>query len=214
MKDILIYGAGGFGREVACLIRGINATSKTWNVIGFLDDNSSLWGTKNEYGEVLGGIDYLNNYSKSISVALAIGSPKIVEKIVGKINNPNVLFPNLISPSVDFADTNNYSLGKGNIIQRQCTFSCNVHLGDFNTLNSGVGIGHDAVIGSFNAFMPIVRISGEVKMGDRNFFGVGSVVVQQIRIGNDIKLSAGSVLITKPKDGNLYMGNPARKTEF
>lgn len=214
MKDILIYGAGGFGREVACLIRGINAVSETWNIIGFLDDNSSLWGTKNEYGEVLGGIDFLNNCHKSVSVALAIGSPKTVETIVGKINNPNVSFPNLISPSVDFADVNNYYLGKGNIIQRQCTFSCNVHLGDFNTLNSGVGIGHDAVIGSFNAFMPIVRISGEVKMGDRNFFGVGSVVVQQIKIGNDIKLSAGSVLITKPKDGNLYMGNPARKTEF
>ena len=62
--------------------------------------------------------------------------------------------------------------------------------------------------------MPIVRISGEVKMGNRNFFGVGSIVLQQIKIGSDIKLSAGSVLLTKPKDSCLYMGNPAKKTEF
>lgn len=212
--DIFIYGAGGFGREVACLINSINKAEKRWDILGFLDDNEVLWGSKNEYGTVLGGIDYLNNYPKSVAVTLAIGSPKAVEKVFGKITNSNVTFPNLISPEVLFADEQNYSLGKGNIIQRQCTFSCNVHLGDFNTLNSGVGIGHDAIIGSFNAFMPIVRISGEVKMGNRNFFGVGSIVLQQIKIGSDIKLSAGSVLLTKPKDGCLYMGNPAKKTEF
>lgn len=212
--DIFIYGAGGFGREVACLINSINKAEKRWNILGFLDDNEVLWGSKNEYGTVLGGIDYLNSFPQSVAVTLAIGSPRAVEKVAGKITNPNVTFPNLISPEVLFADDNNYSLGKGNIIQRQCTFSCNVHLGDFNTLNSGVGIGHDAVIGSYNAFMPIVRISGEVKMGDRNFFGVGSIVLQQIKIGSDIKLSAGSVLLTKPKDGCLYMGNPAKKTEF
>lgn len=214
MNDILIYGAGGFGREVACLINSINKTEKRWNILGFLDDDEVLWGSKNEYGTILGGIDYLNNYPIPVAVTLAIGSPRAVEKVLGKITNSNVTFPNLISPEVLFADKQNYSLGKGNIIQRQCTFSCNVHLGDFNTLNSGVGIGHDAVIGSFNAFMPIVRISGEVKMGNRNFFGVGSIVLQQIKIGSDIKLSAGSVLLTKPKDGCLYMGNPAKKTEF
>lgn len=214
MKDILIYGAGGFGREVACLIKSINAYSDTWRVLGFLDDNASLWKTRNEYGEILGGIDYLNNYSHQIAVALAIGSPKAVEMIYGKISNNKVLYPNLISPEVLIADENNYFLGEGNIIQKQCSISCNVHLGNFNILNSGVGIGHDVSIGSFNSFMPVVRISGEVKIGERNFFGVGAIVVQRLKIGRDVKLSAGSVLLTKPKDGYLYMGNPAKKTEF
>lgn len=214
MKDILIYGAGGFGREIACLIRNINKKENSWNLIGFLDDNESLWGTTNEYGKVLGGIDFLNSYQDDIAVTLAIGSPKAVSLVVGKISNPKVSYPNIVSPDVLFADENNYYLGKGNIIQRQCTFSCNVHLGDFNTLNSSVGIGHDAVIGSYNAFMPAVRISGEVKIGDGNFFGVSSVVLQQIKIGNNIKLAAGSVLMTKPKDENVYMGIPAKKFQY
>ena len=40
MKDIAIYGAGGMGRETACLIERINkASPKTiWNLIGFYDD--------------------------------------------------------------------------------------------------------------------------------------------------------------------------------
>ena len=46
MKDIAIFGAGGFGREVACLIRIINesASEPKWNLIGFFDDNPELKG--------------------------------------------------------------------------------------------------------------------------------------------------------------------------
>ena len=39
MKDIAIYGAGGFGREVACLLRRINEQAPKWNLIGFFDDD-------------------------------------------------------------------------------------------------------------------------------------------------------------------------------
>ena len=75
-------------------------------------------------------------------------------------------------------------------------------------------LGHDAQIGSYNSFMPAVRVSGEVKIGDCNFFGVASIVLQQLRVGSEVKLGAGSVLMTKPKDGSLYIGVPAKKTDL
>lgn len=102
MKDIIIYGAGGFGREVACLVRLINEHEAQWNLIGFLDDNRSLTGTANEYGTVLGGSDWLNSYDKPVAVAIAVGSPRAVESIANKITNPLVEFPNLIAPTVTF----------------------------------------------------------------------------------------------------------------
>ena len=92
MKDIAIYGAGGFGREVACLIRIINEKNPTWNLIGFFDDGIEK-GTKNEYGEVLGGITEVNNFSEPLSIVIAIANPKIVSKIVTNITNLNVDFP-------------------------------------------------------------------------------------------------------------------------
>ena len=42
MKDIAIYGAGGFGREVACLIKRINEKAPTWNFIGFFDNDPNI----------------------------------------------------------------------------------------------------------------------------------------------------------------------------
>lgn len=40
MKDIVIIGAGGFGREIAWLIEDINEVKKEWNIIGFIDDSA------------------------------------------------------------------------------------------------------------------------------------------------------------------------------
>jgi len=209
MKDIAIYGAGGFGKEVACLIKQINEKESTWNLIGFFDDNEILIGTKNEYGKVIGGIDFLNAYESDLAVVFAIGNPAIVKKIVGNVKNKNISFPNLVAPDVTFLDNDNFSMGFGNIICSRCWISCNVHLGNFNILNVCVTVGHDARLGDYNSLMPCVNISGEVTVGDENFFGVSSVVLQQKKIGNNTVVGGNSMIIKNTKDGRTYMGNPA-----
>jgi len=208
MKKIAIYGAGGFGREVACLINKINEQSPEWELIGFFDDGIEK-GTKNEYGIILGGIDEVNSYSEELAVVIAIASPKIVEKIIGNIISSNIHYPNIILPDVIFLDKDNISIGKGNIICSGCLLSCNVSLGNFNILNGFIPIGHDTCIGSYNSIMPAVKISGEVRIGNRNFFGVNSAVLQQIKIGNDTIIGANSLILRKTKDGMTYVGSPA-----
>lgn len=215
MKDIAIFGAGGFGREVACLINIINKEVPTWNLIGFFDDSPSLKGQMiSHHGPCLGGLEELNNYPKELGVVIPIGSPEVVKKIAESITNPNISYPNIIHPDFKIKDPLTFKIGKGNIIQDGCSVSCDVTIGDFNVFNGGVVFGHDDVVGSYNSFMPAIRVSGEVVIGDVNFFGVGSIILQQIKIGNGIRLGAGSVLMTKPKDGKLYMGNPAKKIEL
>jgi len=215
MKDIAIYGAGGFGREVACLINRINQKEPTWNLIGFFDDNKELKGKMvSHFAPCLGGIDDLNDYPKPLSITIPIGNPKTVRFIYEAIKNPNIIFPNLIAPETIIADPVSFELGIGNIIQTSCSFSCDVSIGNFNVFNGWVALGHDDKVGSFNTFMPETKISGSTSIGNDNFFGVGSIVLQGIKIGNEIRLGAGSVLMTKPKDGVLYIGNPAVKFKF
>lgn len=213
MKKIAICGAGGFGREVACLINKINEHKPEWEIIGFFNDGTGK-GTRNEYGEILGGVDELNDYPEELAVVIAIATPKIVEKIVKEITSPHIYYPNIISPDVTFLDKNNVEVGKGNIICSNCLISCNVTIGDFNILNGFIAVGHDSKIGDFNAIMPSVKISGEVIMGDRNFFGVNSVVLQQIRIGNDTVIGANSLILRKTKDGMTYIGSPASVVKY
>lgn len=215
MKDIAIYGAGGFGREVACLIRIINESLKEprWRLVGFFDDGVEK-GTSIEYGRVLGGIDELNAWNTELDVCFAIGNGSAIEKIVNKVNNPVVCYPNIIHPDVYFFDRATMKFGKGNIISKGCSLTTLITVGDFNLMNGDVTVGHEAVIGNYNTFMPGVRVSGAVNIGNNNFFGVNSVILQQLKIKNNTKLGAGSVLMTNPKEGGLYIGVLAKRTDF
>lgn len=212
MTDIAIFGAGGFGREIACLINRINKLQPdTWNLIGFFDDDDKVWGTCNEYGKVLGGMDVLNQWDKPLDLVIAIGNPSVLELLVGKIQNHNISFPNLIDPNVEFMDKEHVEMGKGNVICMRCTISTNVKFGNFNLLNVAVGVGHDVSFSSYNVVMPNVNISGGVTIGDSNLFGVKSTVLQYLKVGDRVKIGACSLLMRNAKSDNLYFGIPAER---
>lgn len=212
MKDIAIFGAGGFGREVACLINRINKKHPdTWRFLGFFDDDEKIWGAWNEYGKVIGGMETLNQWEKPLNIAIAIGNPSVLELIVGKINNPNISFPNLIDPNVEFMDMEHVEMGRGNVICMRSTISTCVKFGDFNLLNVAVGVGHDARLGNYNVVMPNVNISGGVQIGNANLFGVKSTILQYLKVGDRVKIGACSLLMRNAKSDNLYFGIPAER---
>ena len=213
MKKIAIYGAGGYGREIACLINQINLVQPQWNLIGFLDDGVAP-GITNKYGSVLGNIDYLNSYKQNLSVVIAIATPEHIKNIVNKIENTLIEFPNIIAPNVNVFDKDAFTIGKGNIVFFGSRISCDVKMGNFNLLNGMVSLGHDAQIGNYNVLQPSARISGGSSVGNENFFGVQSVVLQGIKIGNNTRIGANSVIMRHTKDNNLYFGNPAKIINF
>lgn len=210
MKKIAIYGAGGLGREIACVISDINREKSQWELAGFFDDGLEK-GSRNEYGSILGGIDELNAWNEELSVVIGIGNPKIVRNLVDKITNENVLYPNIIAPDVKYLDKNSFKIGKGNYINFKCSISCNVTIGNYNTIGAGTTLGHDSKIGDYNTIMPSVQICGFVNVENENFFGISSIVLQMNKVGNGVTLGAGSILMKDTEDDRTYFGNPARQ---
>lgn len=215
VKNIAIYGAGGFGKEVACLLKHINEVQgNTWNVLGFFDDGIPVGTNISNYGKVLGGIESVNSWSAPLSLVMAIGSPKTLKFLYDKIVNGLIDFPNIMAPNTLFFDKDSTTMGKGNLITFGCRMSCNTSLGDFNVLNGCVSFGHDAKVGNFNVFLPEARISGETTIGDMNLFGAKSFVAQRLKIGNNTTIGAGGIVLRKTKDNHLYVGNPAKRIEI
>ena len=167
MQDLAIYGAGGLGREVGCLVKRINKVKPTWNIIGFFDDGLPIGSPVFPFGKCLGGINEINSYTKPLNIALAFGNPRTIESIHKRIINPNIDFPNIIDPTFDVEDNETFEIGIGNIIKRDTSVTTSVSIGCFNLLNGGIRIGHDASIGNYNVVMPGVRISGEVSIKDQ-----------------------------------------------
>jgi sugar O-acyltransferase (sialic acid O-acetyltransferase NeuD family) len=212
MKDVAIYGCGGFGLEIAAMLKKMNETSQEWNLIGFFDDGVAA-GTTNRYGSVLGNIDYLNDFPDELNIIIAIATPKYIKKVVSSITNPRIKFPNIFAPNVNIFDKDAFSIGIGNVVFWGCRISCEVSMGNFNLLNGAVSLGHEVHIGDFNVLSPSTRLSGACSVGDENFFGVQSTVLQGVRIGNRTKIGAGSMVLRPTKDDCLYIGNPARKMD-
>lgn len=220
MRDIAIYGAGGYGKEVACIIIKLNefaihkGEEQPWRIVGYFDDGIEKGKAISHYGKVLGGIAEVNAYEQPLALVLAIGNPRTRKKIVEKIKNPQISFPNLIYPDIWYADKSTFEIGQGNIIGGGCTISCDVKIGNFNVLNGFVNIGHDTHVDDYNSIMPGVRISGEVHIEEENMIGANSFIIQQLRIGTGVTVGVGTILLTKPKDGCTYLGNPAKILKF
>ena len=212
MNNIAIYGAGGFGREVACILKSINQVKPAWNLVGYFDDGCPA-GTNNYYGNVIGNLETLNNYPEKLAIVIAIASPKILENLTQKITNHNIFFPTIFAPNVLFFDEESVDWGYGNIFGFGARISCSVKIGNFNLINGCVSIGHNVSIGNCNVMQPETRISGETTIGNSNFFGARSLVLQRLTIGNHTRIGAGSVVMRKTKDGMLYFGNPAKIIE-
>lgn len=212
MKNIAIYGFGGFGREVACLINAINEVTPTWNLIGFIDDGVPV-DSECRYGKVIGNREFVNAYAEPLSIVIAIANCQILKKLHAEIINPCIDFPNIIAPNVTYFDKDSLEIGIGNLITFNSRISCEVKIGDFNILNGSISLGHDVQLGNYNVFNPSTRISGQCKIGDENFFGVQSLVSQGVKIGSCTKIGLASVVIRNTVDNMLYYGNPAKKVE-
>ena len=208
IQDLAIYGAGGFGREMALMVEQINAEIKSWNVIGFFDDGKRVGETVDGL-QVLGGIDELNRWKTPLAVVVALADPAIRRDVVGTVENDQINFPVMIHPrSLPGSRGNKY--GKGTLITAGCILTTGIELGDFVIVNLSSTIGHDAKIGNYTSVMPGCNISGGVTIGAGSLIGTGAQVLQYLNIGNDCKIGAGAVVTKSVGDHQTYVGIPAK----
>jgi sugar O-acyltransferase (sialic acid O-acetyltransferase NeuD family) len=209
MKNIVIIGAGGFGREVHKLIDEINKKNKKWNLIGYIDDGIEVSSKVNGL-PLLGGVSCISQITDIHCAVIAIAKPLIIYKISEFLNSIKIETPNLIHPSYEIEEEF-VNLGVGNIICHGFYMTRNINIGNFNIFNSRVTLGHDVTIGSYNVFMPNVQISGECSIKDLNLFGMNCSTLQKLTIGSGNSLGAHSFLIKSIADEQNLFGIPAKK---
>lgn len=211
MEKIAIVSSGGFAREVLTLINAINAKEQRFDVVGFIDNDKG----RIVHGlPIIGSDEEVNNTKEPLSVVIAVGEPRLKEKIRSKYSNPLVSFPTLIHPSAIIADPDNIEIGQGCIICASTIMTTDIKIHDFVTLNLQCTVGHDTIINDFSSFMPSVNISGEVNIGKGVYVGTGAKIINQIEIGENTIVGAGAVVAKTLPANCTAVGVPAKPIKF
>ena len=209
MKDLIIIGASGFGREVAWLVERINSKKKTWNLLGYIDDSEEMQNkTINSY-PVIGTIDDVYKFPDTFFV-VAIGSASTRERVVDRISAqvPNIKFGILIDPSVEMSDS--VIIGEGSIVCAHTIITVNITIGRHVIINLDCTIGHDAVLNDFVTVYPSVNISGNTDIGYASELGTGMQIIQGKKIGERSIVGAGAVVIRDIPEKCTAVGSPAK----
>lgn len=203
MSGVVVIGAGGHGKVVADILLccGIN-------ILGFLDDNHTLWNTQIIGFPVLGSITEYQNYGCN-GFALGVGSNKVRREIVERLGNPSEsLWMNAVHPSAVVSSS--VRIGHGVVIAAQAVVNPDTHIGNFSIVNTSASVDHDCIIGDFAHIAPGSHIAGDVTVGQGVLMGIGSKAIPGRSIGDWAVIGAGATVVQDIPANVIAKGTPAR----
>ena len=205
--DLVIYGAGGMGQEVADLVSATASAGAGWRLIGFVDDDPALCGQEILGVPVLGTPEWLSG--RSVAVSVAVGPPARRRQLCRSLRSlPAALAPALVHPSASVGKMSD--LGVGTIVGAGAVVAADVKVGACSIVNVGATVSHNARLGDFATIAPGAHLAGHVHVAAGADIGIGSCVVQGLRIGEWSIVGAGAVVIDAVVANTTVVGCPAR----
>ena len=213
MKDLIIIGASGFGREVAWLVERINQKNPTWNLLGFFDDNDEIQNEVINGYKVLGKTKSVADYHDTYFVC-AVGDSKTRKKIIERIKtiSSDIKFATLIDPSAELSDL--VQIGEGSIICSHTIITVNIKIGSHVIINLDCTIGHDSVLKDYVTLYPSVNVSGATVIGYCSELGTGMQIIQGKTVGDYSIVGAGAVVVKDIPENCTAVGSPAKPIKF
>ncbi len=188
MAKLIIFGAGGFGREVQTAARGRGAV--------LADDHAK---------------DALrfDAIASADEVVIAISSSHARREIATR----NYRWGQVVAPTAVIGD--DVVIGEGAIFCDFTMVTARARIGRHFHCNIYSYVAHDCVVGDFVTFAPKVSINGNVHIGDGAYIGAGAIVKngtpdRPLRIGEGATIGCGAVVTRDVPAHTTVVGNPAK----
>lgn len=208
MKQLLIIGARGFGREI---YSSLSLYCNEFNIKGFLDDNDSILEGFSGYPPIISSVENYVIEDDDIFFC-ALGDPIYRKKYSKIILEKGGTFLNMINPTAIVHK--NAKIGQGVLIGQYCSISSDTEIGDFTVIQAYSNIGHDVKIGKNCEIESYTFLGGGSKVEDDCTLHTRSTVLPGIIIKSNSVVGAGSVVIRNVKSGTTVFGVPAKKIDY
>ena len=217
MKQLVIVGARGYGREVCDLLEnnkdqcrlfigGEDFNSRSLLIKGFLDDKVDALDGKGCWPPIIGAVETYEIQPDDIFFC-ALGDShwrKYYSEMFGRKGGHFLTVIHktaLVSPLA--------SIGEGSLISAYSLISSNVIIGNQVIIQPFSNFGHDVRVGDYVSIESYVFLGGYSSVGELSTMHTKSSIVPHKSIGKECVVGIGSVVMRNFKDGLKVFGNPA-----
>lgn len=210
VKDLIIIGAAGTGREVAEAVEDVNSTGRRWNLLGFLDDDPQKQGKEYNGYHVLGPISTASAY-RGCHFVPVLGNHRdlrLTKRMLDQLSLDSSRFATIIHPS---ARVSRYAdIGLGTVVLQNCVITPNSRIGSYVLMLFGSHIGHDCIVEDHVVIAPNAVVSGGARISEGCYIGANSTILQKLKIGPWSCVGIGAVVFSDVGPNSTVVGNPAR----
>jgi sugar O-acyltransferase (sialic acid O-acetyltransferase NeuD family) len=178
-------------------------------ILGYFDKEEAK---QNPYGLSYMGCERQVNIKNRVGQAFvfpAIGDNIVRASLVQLFDELDMRQFILIDPSAKISPT--AILFPSTYIGKNVCINAQSKVGKGAIINTGAVIEHESKIGDFAHIAPAAVLCGDVEVGIYSFIGANAVVKQGINIGSNAVIGAGSVVLKNIPNGEVWIGNPAKK---
>jgi sugar O-acyltransferase (sialic acid O-acetyltransferase NeuD family) len=208
-RQLLIVGAGGFGRETAEAVRAVNAERPTWDLLGFLDDDPSLQGRQFDGLPVLGPLAELARFGDA-SLVVSVGNPGNYvarKRIVGRLGLPPSRYATIVHPAAVLPPS--ARLGAGTVVLATVVATTGIWVGAHVVAMPGVVLTHECRVEDYVTLGAGVRLAGGVRVKEGAYLGAGALVREHRTVGPWALVGMGAVVTRDVPGGEVWAGVPA-----
>ena len=208
MKNLIIIGAGGMGREIYDLSTQCHGYNKEYVIKGFLDDWNEALNGYDGYPPVIGKVSDYVVKPEDIFVC-SFGDVELKKNCIELILDKGGDFLTLIHPTASIGC--NTKIGTGCIVLMNAYIGADCIIEDFVLVQIAAVVGHDVKVGKYSRLDCNTLCVGGTEIKEEVRIHTSAVINHRVVVGRKAQVGACSFVIRKVKEGTTVFGNPAKK---